>query len=132
MSYDELVKLYDIAIKEFDLAEKNFYETYKNNKEYPSYTIYLLHLKPYSDKVSEYRIMLISMQKFTLSNFDNYGDYMTINEFIESCNYGAFIDYDGYGLLCIGNQKTNINIYPSDIKHNPDLSRFDGVMWYNK
>lgn len=133
MTYEEVKHLYKEACDKYDEAEKEFDRIHKNDKEFPLYPVFKEYMKPYATEAKKYRVMMISIQPYTLSPLDDIGDYMTLEQFRENCEYGEFIDYDGFGYLCIGEQQTNIEIYPSDvIKANADVSKFDGVMWYNK
>ena len=134
MNYEELKRLYDEASDKYDEAEKEFERIHKNDKKFPEYNVFREYMKPYAAEVKKYRLLMISVQPYTLSSFDEEdGAYMSLEEFRDACGCGAFIDYDGYGNLCIGRQKTNIDIYPSDVvRNNPDLSKFDSVLWYNR
>ena len=75
----------------------------------------------------------IKIAPYNLSDLDDYGDHMSIRDFIKYCDEGVFIDSDGHGHLCVGNKKTDLVILPSYVfQENFDCSRFDGVIWYNK
>ena len=133
MMYEEMKRLYEEADDKYDEAEKEFDRIHKDDKEFPLWPVFKEYMKPYAAEVKKYRVMMIPVQPHTLSPLDDIGDYMTLEQFKANCECGGFIDYDGFGYLCIGEQQTNIEIYPSDImKANADLSKFDGVMWYNK
>jgi hypothetical protein len=67
-----------------------------------------------------------------LSELPDYGDVMTIKDFIEAVNDGMFIDYDGSGNYVKDNKKTDIKIYPSDVEHNSIRTEFDTIIWFNK
>lgn len=75
--------------------------------------------------------------KFT----QNYGDIMSLNEFVECCEDNSFIDYDGFANEIILGDKIiyNERFYPSDVldyksrllglqKELGDLK----VVWYNR
>ena len=63
----------------------------------------------------------------------NYPDYlMTIQEFVDSCGCGCFIDDDGFGVYAMIDKKSNIVIVPSDIENGRILKEFTHVVWYNK
>jgi len=133
MSYDELVKLYEEACDKYDKAGKEFDRIHKDDKKFPPYSVFKEYLEPYAIEAKKYRVMMIPIKPYTLSPLDSIGDYMTLEQFKGNCECGGFIDYDGFGYLCIGEQQTNIEIYPSDImKANADVSKFNGVMWYNR
>jgi len=65
-----------------------------------------------------------------------FGDLFTIENFIGNCKCGGFIDYDGSGNYAkeIDGKlmESNIDIYPSDIKHKSVRKDFTHVIWYNK
>lgn len=63
-----------------------------------------------------------------------YGDLMTLEDFIECCECGGFIDYDGSGYYSDGQKESNISTWPSMIRdgfiiNNPN---FTHIIWYNK
>lgn len=63
-----------------------------------------------------------------------WGDLMTIDEFIDCCEYGGFIDSDGSGYYASDKHESNIPAIPSMIKSGMIVRR-DGlthVVWYNK
>ena len=45
---------------------------------------------------------------------------------------GGFIDYDGYGRYVKDGRKTNIEVYPSDLKAGFIREEFDTIVWYNR
>jgi len=61
-----------------------------------------------------------------------YGDFFTLKEFIDMCECGGFIDYDGHGNYATAEQCTNINISPSHVMKKIHLTEFTHVMWYNR
>lgn len=60
------------------------------------------------------------------------GDTFTMEEFIDAVNSGLFVDSDGYGYYATDNGKSDIYIYPSDIKENMYRNDFTHVIWFNK
>lgn len=71
-----------------------------------------------------------------LEPLDDIGRHMTMENFLECVKTGAFIDYDGYGVLATATHQggeTKQKIRPSDIKKgkNPD-PYWTHVMWYNR
>jgi hypothetical protein len=67
------------------------------------------------------------------------GDYIDIDEFIENCLDGGFIDYDGFGILIKQTERGCMlldEIRPSDIgeKYSVDGLKilYDGVWWINR
>ena len=57
---------------------------------------------------------------------------MSLEEFIETCNDGCFIDYDGFGHYVRNGKMSNIDIYPSDVEHKSIRKDFDTIVWFNK
>lgn len=57
---------------------------------------------------------------------------MTIVEFDNDCNFGAFIDYDGYGYpMKKGLVDRSIKVWPSDRKTSvPEDATH--IVWYNR
>jgi hypothetical protein len=62
----------------------------------------------------------------------NYGDVMSLKEFINCVEEGGFIDYDGFGTYVRDGKVSNIDIHPSDVKHKAIRKDFDTVIWFNK
>ena len=65
-------------------------------------------------------------------NGDILGDLMTVEEYLDSVEHGAFIDYDGYGHPVKNDMEdANLFIYPSEgDRHIP----FDAthIVWFNR
>lgn len=45
----------------------------------------------------------------------DYGDHMSLDQFIQAVDQMAFIDYDGFGKLATDDDMSNILIRPSDV-----------------
>jgi hypothetical protein len=69
---------------------------------------------------------------YDLSELPDYGDVMTLEHFIENVKDGGFIDYDGFGNYVKDGKMSNIEIYPSDVKHNMIRKDFDTIIWFNR
>lgn len=73
-----------------------------------------------------------------------YGDLMTMQKFIDCCNCGGFIDYDGFGNYafkdCVATKSWEdedeewhtIEVKPSMVKKGTLDMRFTHVVWHNK
>lgn len=73
----------------------------------------------------------IGMMVFTPNS--HYGHLMTWEEFVESCECGLFIDYDGFGRYSDGDfELQGKNLKPSDLKTGNLLHGFSHVVWYNR
>ena len=64
----------------------------------------------------------------------DFGDLMSIGEFIDNCISGMFIDYDGYGNYCTADEETNEEVIPSDVFNGKiKLDReYPSIVWYNR
>ena len=60
----------------------------------------------------------------------DYGDLMTVKEFLISCKNGNFIDYDGSGHPVKNKMMARIDIYPSNLEAIPKDATH--IMWFNK
>ena len=89
-------------------------------------------MQPESKKLSDLRRRLRFIMPYELSDLPDYGEVMSLTEFIEYCKDGWFIDYDGYGRYVKNGKETNIEIYPSDVKNNCIRHEFDTIIWYNR
>ena len=57
---------------------------------------------------------------------------MTLQEFIECVEMGAFIDYDGYGVYATDEGVTHIEVYPSSVLRGWVRDEFPYVCWFNR
>ena len=97
-----------------------------------SYEAYCKDRDPEISKICEFDRERRMIQPYTLSELPNYGDVMSLEEFVDCCRSGGFIDYDGYGKYVKAHQETDIKIHPSDVKHNSIRKDFDTIIWYNR
>ena len=58
--------------------------------------------------------------------------FMPLEEFIQSCKYGTFVDDDGSGVYATTEGKTNLDAAPSDIVDGCINYDYTHVVWYNK
>ena len=72
------------------------------------------------------------MMPYKMEEIPDYGDVMSLKDFVECIKDGGFTDDDGYGNYAKDEMMTNINVYPSDVKHNAIRKDFDAVVWFNK
>lgn len=62
-----------------------------------------------------------------------FGDLMTLGEFVARCLAGLFIDYDGNGHYSDGEVRfTKRIINPSDVTNGDIDTSFSHVVWYNR
>ena len=67
-----------------------------------------------------------------LEDFDDYGDLMTMEDFVETCKSRCFINYDGFGKYATSTKVSNHTIRPSDVITGRLLHGFTHVVWYNR
>ena len=60
------------------------------------------------------------------------GDHMTMEEFVDCCRCGGFIDYDGYGYYATEDMKTDRIIRPSDVMSGIYDRKYTHVLWFNR
>jgi hypothetical protein len=65
----------------------------------------------------------------TLESLPDYGDHMTLENFLDCVKTGLFIDYDGHGCYATATQMTNKIIRPCDREVDHSYSH---VVWFNK
>lgn len=56
---------------------------------------------------------------------------MSLEEFIENCNYGVFTNYDGIGAYVKDGMMYG-GIFPSDVANGNIDYTFPQVIWFNK
>lgn len=92
-------------------------------------------LAPYhkiQDEILSQLIPIIPDKDIELSKIPDYGDVYTVKEFKEMCESGGFTDSDGSASLLLDGKATDVGIRPSLVVFGVDLSRYSGVIWYNK
>lgn len=63
----------------------------------------------------------------------NYGDHMTIDEFVQTCQSGGFIDYDGHAALATDSAVSDQDVCPSEIIADRQLPSWaTHVVWFNR
>jgi hypothetical protein len=67
-----------------------------------------------------------------LRKIPDYGSHMLLKDFVDCCNDGVFIDYDGAGYYATETEESDICANPSDIVCGNIRTDFSHVMWYNK
>ena len=55
-----------------------------------------------------------------------------MEDFIDYCECGAFIDYDGDGQYATKTQVINLYIKPSHVIKKQHLTKFSHIVWYNR
>lgn len=90
----------------------------------------------------EVYVSIVSPLKLDLDSTEDipdYGDLMELIEFIDMCDSGSLVDYDGCGDIVYNKKVIYNGIYPSEMetyqKQLEDLQESLGkiqIMWYNK
>jgi hypothetical protein len=118
---EEIEKLYVILEK-----KEQKWDYKKPFEEYQEY------VRPERKKLNELGRQLRLIQSFKLNELSDFGDVMSMEHFIECVECGGFIDYDGFGHYVKDGQESDIEIYPSDVKHNMVRKDFDTIIWFNR
>jgi hypothetical protein len=125
MTLEEIEKELKVANLEYDTVFRNLLVDL-------SYQDFQKSLEPYSKKVEKLSQEKRLLKVPTFKDLPNYGHTMSIDEFIECCKSGGFIDYDGYGKYVKNNKMSDITIYPSDIKADKYRKDFNQIIWFNR
>jgi hypothetical protein len=109
-------------------------ETKEKNEEYLPYTEFVKKLEPELGVLLRLERYKRFFQPVTEWNeLSEYGDVFSIEEFIEMCDEGGFIDYDGHGYYVKDGKESNVMVKPSDITSGYIRdNEFDSVIWFNK
>ena len=117
---------------EFEIAKKEHADAFRNLPGGLSIEEFEAALEPTGKKVDELGRKIRMIKPYTLEPIPDYGVVMPLEEFIEYCKDGSFIDYDGHGSYVKDGQRTDITIYPSDVKHGVIRKEFDKIIWFNR
>jgi len=119
----------EIKLKE---ADKERSEQWKIAMEMPSWQECEAHLEPYNKKVSLLSREARLLRTPVMEELPDYAHLMTMKDFVECCECGGFIDYDGSGNYSDGDMQANIGISPSDVTAGKYRKDFSHVAWYNR
>ena len=70
------------------------------------------------------------MENIFTEEIPKYGDLMNLQDWIECCEDGGFIDYDGFGCASNGTKMTDKHYYPSERNKIP--SGTTHIVWFNR
>jgi len=125
---EKLIKKRDVARKEYnkiinslDATKLSFYEWQEA-------------LEPYSDKISDLNHQIDLITPIEWKEIPDYGDLMTMEDWLDCVESGGFIDYDGSGRYSDGKRMANKPVYPSDVEAGRLLkeTEFTHVVWFNR
>jgi hypothetical protein len=123
---EQLRKQLDEAVK----ADSKAFNDAPTGLSYDQFSDYMSETSDEVERISrEYR--LVQTPVFG-EEPDADADVMSIKDFIDCCNDGGFIDYDGFGEYMKDGKLSDITIYPSDVTHNMVRKDFDTIVWYNR
>lgn len=105
-------------------------EFFKESKS--SYAFYEKLRYPYTKPLANLNAEKRQIMPYKLSEISDYGDVMSLKEFVDCVKDGGFIDYDGYGYYVKDNKESNVMIIPSDIEKKRVRKDFDKIIWFNR
>jgi hypothetical protein len=117
--------------KELDTVQEKIDEKFQNDPT-DSWDEYCDYMKPEWDRfntLDREKRMLMTPKYHTLPE---YGDVMSLKDFILAVKDGMFIDSDGHGNYCREDKESDISINPSDVRYDSIRDDFDTVIWFNK
>lgn len=88
--------------------------------------------QPELGQLNKLQLKLRMEMEPSFSELPDYGDVMSLANFIECVKDGEFIDYDGFGYYVRDGKESNIIIHPSDVKNGNIRKDFDTIIWYNR
>lgn len=127
-SYDELYKELTTKEEQLDNYRNELFDKYTNFDDYWRAYCNCKLIKEVQELSQEVRLCKLPY----MDDMPDYGDIMTLEEFIDSCNCGGFCNYDGSGYYALETSCSDITIYPSDITNNKYRKDFTHVIWFNK
>lgn len=92
---------------------------------------YWEHVKPEKGKMGELYREERMIMSYKTSELPDYGDVMTLKEFIGACKATLFVDSDGYGCYVADDKITDIEIHPSDVGRGMLREEFNKIVWFN-
>ena len=126
---EELQKEKDILVAERDEILNNFdYESSKSFQEFED------AIHPHNLKISRLIFLIDSQTDVEWEALPDYGDLMTMKEWLGHVECGGFIDYDGSGNYSDGKRMSNKSVSPSDVDRDQIMKNeeFTHVVWFNR
>ena len=121
----------EVVHEEIEALEKTE-PPYDSDDMSGSWEAYKKHMEPgwsKQRKLDREKRMLMTP---VLSDLSDYGDVMSLEDFKANVECGGFIDYDGFGHYVKDGKESNIDIYPSDVRHGSIRDDFDTIIWFNR
>ena len=121
----------EVVHEEIEALEKTE-PPYDSDDMSGSWEAYKKHMEPgwsKQRKLGREKRMLMTPE---FEDIPEYGDVMTLRDWLGCVECGGFIDYDGSGNYARNGKMSNITVYPSDVKHDSIRADFDTVIWFNR
>lgn len=118
--------------KELDLAREENNKAFQTAPPDMGYEKFMAYMEPTNNKVGELSREYRFVVEPNYGELPDYGDVMTLDEFIGCVESGGFIDEDGSGNYVKDGKMSDVSIFPSDVKHNSIRKDFDTIIWFNK
>lgn len=67
-----------------------------------------------------------------MSPIETDSDFMTMADFVDGCECGGLIDYDGFGYYATETEMTDLTVRPSDWSKGKLDPRWTHVVWFNR
>jgi len=71
-------------------------------------------------------------KRYELTPHKEYSDVMELDDFIQNCKLGGFIDYDGVGYYATATHESTVKVRPSEVMDGLVNREFTHVAWYNR
>ena len=130
---EEINKEIEALEEILESRDDEFRGIYDQKDPQKSWEAYCDKRKPYTSKIAKLgRELRLIVEPKPMEKVEEGDDVMSIEEFIANVEGGGFIDYDGFGRYVRDGIEYNVEIYPSDVKHNAVRKDFDTIVWYNR
>jgi len=67
-----------------------------------------------------------------MKSIPEYGDHMTIGQWIDQVLLGMFVNYDGHGKYATHDEMSDIIVVPSDVREGKIDFNWTHIVWFNK
>lgn len=125
---EEVIKLKE----ELEIATKKYWERWGEAPPGMGFGEYENWIRGVGDEMERLSRQVRLIEEPTFSEIPDYGDVMSLKEFIDCVESGGFIDYDGSGNYVRDGKMSNISIYPSDVENSSVRKDFDTIIWFNR
>ena len=74
----------------------------------------------------------LGKEELKMSPIPDYGDLMTLEDWVSAVKSGGFIDYDGDGRYATEKEISNKYVKPSDVRKGKVDKSWTHVVWFNR